>query len=181
MVLDCAHQSKETKLEFQSSELEEGEIPPDVHDPHPFDLPVTFRSKKDRNHWTRIKRKAKRAACRVVANDLQKSVLEQECRIAKLKRELGDEATELAAVRASLAEERQRNSELSADLRSAEWNLISTERKLYVTTKPFPKERVLQFLKTSVLPSDGGDVPRDAPCWTRDPQCHGRGSQTKDC
>jgi hypothetical protein len=131
-------------------ELEEGEIPQVL----PTDNSVT-NGKKHRNFLTRSRRTAVRKALWELANS-------QSLRLTRLSQELAVECAASSDLRSSLKDEQHRNSQLAAELRTTEWKLTSTERKLYVTRKPFPKERVLHFLKTA-LPPDVDDIPFQAP------------------
>ena len=44
--------------------------------------------------------------------------------------------------------------------------LHSTERKLYVKTQPFPKERVEHYLATALKPDGNTDILREIAAWT---------------
>ena len=173
--MDSSHPSGSKSLQTDSlSDLEEGEIR-EISSVNSDRLYGLFSSKKDRNFWTRSKKRAKQAAVWALANRLQVSVAaqegqiaRQEGRIARLSQELSTEAGSVAALRDSLESERLRASELEAELRSTEWRLVSTERKLYVVTQRPSKDRVIEFLRTAVLPSNGGDVPLDSTGGARD-------------
>ena len=162
------------------SDLEEGEIRDNSLSASNSDrLYGLFSSKKERNFWTRSKKRAKQSAVWTLANRLQVSVATQEGRIARLSQELSTESGTSASLRDYLESERLRASELEAELRSTEWRLISTERKLYVTTQRPSTERVIDFLRTAILPSDGGDVPLNFTDGTRDPE-HLLGRHTQE-
>ena len=126
------------------SDLEEGEIPQQCATANA----IVF-SKKHRNFLDRARRRAFKKAVRLNRQD---------DRVLRLSRELASEVAVTSELRTVISQDQLRISELEAELRSAEWKAISTERKLYVKTKPFPKERVLHYLATALRPDGNPDV-----------------------
>ena len=131
------------QLSILFTELEEGEIPQECLS----NIPIS--SKSHKNFLARSRKRAYKKAV---------WLHRQDDRISRLSRELAAEVAVTSELRTVISQERLRNSELEAELRSAEWNLYSTERKLYVKTKPFPKERVLHYLATALQPDGDTDV-----------------------
>lgn len=107
-------------LSVPIGELEEGEIPQECFPKIPI-------SRKSRNNFGRRQRKrALKKAARLLRPD---------DRIASLSGELASEVAVSSGLQSVLSQNHLRISELEAELRSAEWDLLSTERKLYDETK----------------------------------------------
>ena len=143
---------------FNSVDLEDGEV---VQDAGQLIDSGNLVENRQRNFEIRSKKRSKRHAAIVEANQRRQAADDL---AAQLESELAERRSQNDLLRASLESEERRRQQLEKELHDTEWKLISTERKLYVTSQPRNAafDRVRHFLLTAEPPSDGDEFPCDA-------------------